>query len=305
TVTGDTIGSGGSDQAPGVGVTTGSSAATTTGVTAGDRGPVAHGGASDPTDATPDPATDGAGPPGATAATGEGDATADRGAATGATTVPPAADGPGADGSGADGPGADGTPGDTGDPATQGATGDPGAGSDAGEGWADGVVGYLAVAAGLGLAGLGVVALVVAGLRLFLGLFRSDDEAPIGPVVRLPGGVDTSAALDRLRHELEAEPEPGAAVLRAYAVVESGFGNVDLARRPSESSFAYLDRALGFLDGVESGLAELTGLFLVARYSTHPVSEEMRRAAIDAVIDLRSRYRVAVPVIDDPMAVGA
>jgi hypothetical protein len=121
------------------------------------------------------------------------------------------------------------------------------------------------------------------------------DLAGMGPVVDATQATKVGA-LDRLRRELEQEPHPRQAIRKAYAVVEGGFGNPELARRQSESPSHYLWRTLGTVDGCEHLLGELTTLFMLARYSRHPISEEMRLAAIDAVVGLRSRYRLAEAV---------
>lgn len=136
-------------------------------------------------------------------------------------------------------------------------------------------------------------------LRAIVGLLRQraghgasaggDGPAPT-PAARHP------AIIDRLRHELETERDARLAVRRAYAAAESGFGNPDLARREAETPSAYLRRVLRSVPDDDRSLARLTELFVLARYSDHDITEDMRRAAIESVLALRSRYRAAPAV---------
>lgn len=149
-----------------------------------------------------------------------------------------------------------------------------------------------------------LIVLVIWALAKFAGLFGrgSDDEGTDDlsgdalEILAVNDAIDPVDALDRLRHELEAEPDPRQAIQRAYAVVESGFANPELARRKSETPTRYLERCLGRIEGSGNDLAQLTNLFQFARYSPHPVTEDMRLAAIDSVLGLRSRYRLASQV---------
>lgn len=144
-------------------------------------------------------------------------------------------------------------------------------------------------------------------LRLLVGRDRPDSD-PDGELVARPVVLDPIVVLDRLRQELEGEPHPRQAVRRAYAAAESGFGNPDLARRSTETPGRYLVRTLGSIGetpaggqrrrggeptagGSHAALSGLTELFLLARYSDHAVTEDMRHEAIEAVLELRSHYR--------------
>ncbi|MDH3678677.1 MAG: hypothetical protein OEV40_01880 [Acidimicrobiia bacterium] len=150
-------------------------------------------------------------------------------------------------------------------------------------------------------------------LRLFTGRDRPDDEAE-DDLAPTPAALDPIVVLDRLRQELEREPHPRQAVRRAYAAAESGFGNPDLARHSTETPSRYLVRTLGSIGqdgpggehlhradnrtptGRHAALTGLTELFLLARYSDHAVTEDMRGEAIEAVLELRSQYRRPVAV---------
>ena len=131
----------------------------------------------------------------------------------------------------------------------------------------------------------------------FRGLWSKNDDDVVDAVAAAPL-INPIAMLDRLRTELESEPDPRSAVRKAYAAVESGFGDDEKARLTGETPTAYLERALGsIIEGENRPLAQLTYLFLLARYSQHDITEAMRSEAIDAVVELRSRYRQVEAVL--------
>ena len=166
---------------------------------------------------------------------------------------------------------------------------------DAGQGRSLSRVIGLLIAVGLALA-LGASAVI--GLVRYLAGRRTEsgdettDAVGDGQTFMLDG-PSTGRALDRLRKELETEADPRLAIRRAYAAVESGFGNDALARQSSETPGDYLGRSLARIEGAEDDLARLTELFTIARYSRHPVTEDMRLGAIESVMALRARYRLS------------
>lgn len=109
-----------------------------------------------------------------------------------------------------------------------------------------------------------------------------DDEAHDEEVIR----VTTD-----LIHDLSLEGDPRAAIQRAYAAVETGFGSRELARKPAETPKRYLDRVFGRRLDQAGPLQQLTSLFETARFSTQPVTEDMRTEAIEAVSQIRDQYR--------------
>ena len=96
---------------------------------------------------------------------------------------------------------------------------------------------------------------------------------------------------DDLIDELQLGGEPRLAIQRAYAAVETGFGSRELRRRPAETPLKYLDRVFGRRRQAAPALGRLTDLFQIARFSTEPVDESMREAAIDALGEIRDQYR--------------
>lgn len=104
------------------------------------------------------------------------------------------------------------------------------------------------------------------------------DGEPGSPSAATVAGV-VGASLD----ELLAEPDPRRAVIAAYATMEAGLAGAGLPRRPSEAPRQFVARALLGLEIPGADVHRLTGLFEVARYSSHPVDEDMRRAAVGAL----------------------
>lgn len=84
------------------------------------------------------------------------------------------------------------------------------------------------------------------------------------------------------------------AVQRCYALVESGFGDDDLARGAAETPLQYLERLFGAVDpGIDRALRRLTALFERARFSDQEVTEAMRDDASLALEEVEGFYRDA------------
>ncbi len=155
------------------------------------------------------------------------------------------------------------------------------------------IVAFGASAAGVAWLTASLVRAVLTGRRQRRPDDEDDDDSDLAALVV----IDHASAgwtLEQLRRRLEAEPDPRLAIREAYSVVESGFGiGGGLARRRTETALQYLERTLGMIEGGTKPLRVLTGLFLLARFSNRPMNEPMRRAAIDAVVELQARFRAA------------
>lgn len=158
----------------------------------------------------------------------------------------------------------------------------------------------IAIVVALAGSAIGVAYLAGTIIQAILDLRRRSDEDdfddglddPLEAIDLQPGS--TGWTLERLRAELESEPDPRVAIRRAYSVVETGFGaGGGLARRRTETPLQYLERTLGTIGGNTQPMRTLTGLFLLARYSNRPINDAMRAAAIAAVVDLQMSYRQA------------
>jgi hypothetical protein len=95
---------------------------------------------------------------------------------------------------------------------------------------------------------------------------------------------------DTLIDDLRQGGDPGEAIQRCYAAVETGFGKRELRRKPAETPNKYLDRVFGRNAAAAEPLHTLTDLFQVARFSQEPVTEAMRDTAIDSLVEIRTNY---------------
>jgi hypothetical protein len=134
--------------------------------------------------------------------------------------------------------------------------------------------GAAALAAGIaaGVLGLGAFAVMRA---------RRRENAPDPRSLVADGARD---AIDAIA----IPADPRAAVLAAYARMETALARAGLARRDSEAPREYLSRLEDGLGGGRAPAARLTGLFERARFSTHPIGEDVRSDALDALDALRA-----------------
>lgn len=108
-----------------------------------------------------------------------------------------------------------------------------------------------------------------------------------------PGSAESAAVptgkprLSQALADLDQDPDPRRAVIRAYAAMETEFGRVGLERQPWEAPREYLGRALRALVVSGRSARRLTGLFEGARFSEERVSERTRREALTALRAVR------------------
>jgi hypothetical protein len=134
--------------------------------------------------------------------------------------------------------------------------------------------GIAALAAGIAAGVVGLSALALTRARR-----RAPEPPPRATVAE--GARDAAAAA-------AIPADPRAAVLAAYARMEAALATVGLARRPSDAPREYLARLEDGLGGGRAPAARLTELFERARFSPHPVGEDLRREAIGALESLRA-----------------
>ena len=91
------------------------------------------------------------------------------------------------------------------------------------------------------------------------------------------------AAVDLSLEDLESEPDPRRAVIRAYARMERALGSYGLARRPSETPLEYLARALTSLRVGRRSVERLSALFERAKFSQHEIDLSMKTEALAAL----------------------
>jgi hypothetical protein len=88
--------------------------------------------------------------------------------------------------------------------------------------------------------------------------------------------------------EIEREPDPRKAVIRAYAGMERVLARHGLGRRRFEAPVEYLTRALAAVRLSGHAAERLTRLFERARFSEHTIGPEMKSEAIAALGEVRS-----------------
>jgi hypothetical protein len=95
------------------------------------------------------------------------------------------------------------------------------------------------------------------------------------------------AAVELSLEDLERDPDPRRAVIRAYARMERALAAHGLARRPSETALEYLARALTSLHVGRASVERLTALFERAKFSRHEIDGSMKTEALAALSLLR------------------
>jgi hypothetical protein len=130
----------------------------------------------------------------------------------------------------------------------------------------------------------GILLLALVGLAAAAAVWRLRDprveEDPEEP-------DELVAAVELSLEDLEHEPDPRRAVIRAYARMERALDAYGLARRPSETALEYLARALTSLRVGRASVERLTALFERAKFSRHEIDGSMKAEALAALSSLR------------------
>jgi hypothetical protein len=129
-----------------------------------------------------------------------------------------------------------------------------------------------------------LVALAAAALIMFR---RRRPAAPV-PWAAAPGpdSAPVAAALAAGERALHDDPDPRTAIIGCYAAMERSLAGAGSAPRASDTPAELLTRASGLVR--PAWAAVLTGLFRQARYSSHPMTEADRDAAIAALAQVRA-----------------
>jgi hypothetical protein len=146
----------------------------------------------------------------------------------------------------------------------------------------------LAALAGGGAAGV----ILLGGGALFL-LRRSRGDGALETT-----RTDLSTPLEAVEigiDELQAEPDPRRAVIRAYAGMERSLSGRGLRRHSAEAPFEYLGRALMEGGVPRPAATRLTELFERARFSDHAIGPQLKSEALDALIDIRDSLGTGEP----------
>jgi Domain of unknown function (DUF4129) len=91
------------------------------------------------------------------------------------------------------------------------------------------------------------------------------------------------AALDVSIRELEGEPDPRRAVIRAYVAMERALAGHGAGRKASEAPVEYLHRSLAAVRGGRRARELLTSLYAHARFSPLDVDARMKDDAVGAL----------------------
>lgn len=148
-----------------------------------------------------------------------------------------------------------------------------------------------------------IALVIVLGLLAFFGIGYWKDrdkqqpaaeEAPDQPFAQARGVV--MSLIDQVR----AEPDPRLAIQKAWAAAESGFGQAGMERHAAETPAEFLHRTVGVVDGLQAPLGRLVQLFELARFSHHPITQDMRTDAIHQLETIKSEIDYqSQPVLQD------
>src|SRR5262249_46853940 len=137
-----------------------------------------------------------------------------------------------------------------------------------------GLIGTLAL-----LAGFGSLAFA---LWLLFAIWRSRSTIVLAqPRAALAQAVDDS--LDDLRRQTDAR----APIMRIYGNFERALARAKSPRRPWQTPIEFMRAALGKLPLPRAAVRTLTDLFVLARFSRHPVSASERDRAWESLIEIR------------------
>lgn len=122
-----------------------------------------------------------------------------------------------------------------------------------------------------------------------VGVSVIDEAEPEPPAERSP--VTVEEGLAEVLRSMLTDPDPRTAVIGAYARLLTALAEAGFPRRAEEGPHEHLWRTLGPLGVRRQPVHQLAELFVRARFTPKPITEEHRQAAIvdlaDAVADLR------------------
>jgi Domain of unknown function (DUF4129) len=131
-----------------------------------------------------------------------------------------------------------------------------------------------------------VVGALLLGLALAI-VVRSELARRRRAALTLPG--ELAGLLDEALDDLEHETDPRRAVIAAWVRMERGLAAAGLPRRAAEAPFEYVARVLERASVEPAPVRRLADLFEEAKFSEHAIDERMRRAAVEAVTQIRQQ----------------
>jgi hypothetical protein len=108
---------------------------------------------------------------------------------------------------------------------------------------------------------------------------------------RSPRSARMAGVVRRSIDDIRREPDPRHAVIAAYARMEEGLEESGWPRPPSSAPFEYVEGALERMSVPPTPTRSLTELFEIARFSPHPVNDEMKERAIAALVEVDQALR--------------
>jgi hypothetical protein len=130
-----------------------------------------------------------------------------------------------------------------------------------------------------------VVALGTAALTLYR---RRRTVPPLPEPDIEPGAEPLVAALAAGARVLHEDPDPRTAIIGCYAAMERSLADAGSPPRMADTPAEVLSRATASGLVRSAPATALTGLFRRARYSSHPMTEADRTAAIDALAQVQA-----------------
>jgi hypothetical protein len=107
--------------------------------------------------------------------------------------------------------------------------------------------------------------------------------------------IDANEIADLLQSSLDEVligADPRIAIRIAYGTLLHGLAEIGLPRRPEEGPDEHIERCLRAVDLPPRPIRELLRLFALARFSTHPITEDHRRRAIAAFDEAITNIRI-------------
>ena len=126
-----------------------------------------------------------------------------------------------------------------------------------------------------------VTIVVAGGTARLIGKTRggSGDDDDLDPILR---------EIDEGYFRIAADAHPREAVIACYIGMTTALEEAGAVRRPSDTPFEFLERALGRFHVSKGNAHRLTELFEKARFSVHETDEDMRREALSALDAVRA-----------------
>lgn len=140
--------------------------------------------------------------------------------------------------------------------------------------------------------------LVRFGERVPVRLLDEAEPEPEPDIVPVPVPVTMEEGLAEVLRSMLADPDPRTSVIGAYARLLTAMDEAGVGRRAEEGPHEHLWRTLGPLGVRRQPVHRLAELFIRARFTPRPVTEEDRQSAIAALADAVGDLRLQAADVD-------